>query len=38
MLTVREEVQALVRATEWLLSPILLDQELNKDERNIVAK
>jgi hypothetical protein len=37
MLTIRSEVQALVRATEKLFSPILLDQELNEDERDMVA-
>ena len=37
MLTIREEVQAFVRATEMLLSPIMLGKALNEDERDMVA-
>jgi hypothetical protein len=37
MLTIRQEVQALVRATEHLLSPITLGEPLNEDERDMVA-
>ena len=37
METIRIEVQALVRVTETLLSPITLDPELNQDERDMVA-
>jgi hypothetical protein len=37
MLTIREEVQAFVRAIETLLSPIMLGKPLNEDERDMVA-
>jgi hypothetical protein len=37
METIRQDVLAFVRATERLLSPITLDQELNQDERDMVA-
>jgi hypothetical protein len=37
MSTIRQEVQALVRATETLLSPITLGQELSQDECDMVA-
>ena len=37
MLTIREEVQAFVRATEMLQSPIMLGKALNEDERDMVA-
>jgi hypothetical protein len=37
MQTIRQEVQALVRTTERLLSPITLGQPLNEDERDMVA-
>ena len=37
MQTIREEVQAFVRATETLLSPIMLGRPLNEDERGMVA-
>ena len=37
MQTIRQEVQALVRNTERLLSPITLGQALNEDERGMVA-
>lgn len=37
MQTIRQEVLALVRDTEWLLSPITLGEPLNEDEREIVA-
>jgi len=35
--TIRQEVQALVRTTERLLSPITLGEPLNEDERDMVA-
>ncbi len=37
MLTIRPEVQAFVRATETLLSPIMLGRVLNEDERDMVV-
>ena len=37
MKTIRKEVQTFVQATETLLSPILLGEELNEDERGMVA-
>jgi hypothetical protein len=37
MLTIREEVQALARATERVLSPIMLGKALNDDERELIA-
>jgi hypothetical protein len=35
--TIRQDVQALARVTQRLLSPITLDHELNQDERDMVA-
>ena len=35
--TIRREVEALVRTTERLLSPITLGQPLNEDERGMIA-
>src|SRR5690348_13317013 len=37
MQTIREDVQAFVRLTEKLLSPILLGKAFNEDERGLVA-
>jgi hypothetical protein len=37
MLPIRKEVQAFVRLSETLLSPVLLDGPLNEDERGLVA-
>jgi hypothetical protein len=37
MVTLRPEVQALIRATECLLSPITLGEELSRDEREMVG-
>ena len=37
MKTIRPQVQAFVRATETLLSPIILGRPLNEDERDMVA-
>lgn len=37
MKTIRKEVQAFVRASEVLLSPILLGPMLNDDERGLVS-
>jgi hypothetical protein len=37
MLTIRQEVQEFVRATERLLSPIILGNALNEDERELIA-